>query len=377
MDVSVILQFSAGDESLKSFLPRLRAVLQQLHVSFEILAVNSGSAGNLNDLVTETEVRLVEDGDGYASGLLASFGQARGKYCLTLDADMSHEPGFIAKLWHSRHRGDIVVASRYVRGGVSYTSLSRKVLSRLLNQVFGRVLSIPVRDLSSGFRLYRREALKDLKLESKNLAALEEILVRLYARGFTIVELPFTYIPKRGNLSSRQPIQFAIDLARSAVKLWRLRNSIESADYDERAFYSVIPVQRFWQRRRHRIVTSWARGGGRILDAGCGSSLIIQSLNNAVGMDFNFAKVRFLRRYNVPVLRGSAFALPFKDGAFDCVISSHIIEHIKFDEVLFSEMCRVLSPGGKLIIGTPAYATVGWRIIEPLYGFVLPGGSHD
>jgi SAM-dependent methyltransferase len=189
--------------------------------------------------------------------------------------------------------------------------------------------------------------------------------------------VPFTYIPKRGNLSSRRPIQFAIDLARSAFKLWKLRNSLESADYDERAFYSVIPVQRFWQRRRHRIVTSWARGGGRILDAGCGSSLIIQSLNNAVGMDFNFAKVRFLRRYNVPVLRGSAFALPFKDGAFDCVISSQIIEHIKFDEVLFSEMCRVLSPGGKLIIGTPDYATVGWRIIEPLYGFLMPGGYHD
>jgi glycosyltransferase involved in cell wall biosynthesis len=90
MDVSVILQFSAGTESLKSFLPRLRAVLQQLHVSFEILAVNSGLAGNLNDLVTETEVRLVEDADGYASGLLASFRQARGEYCLTLDADMSH-----------------------------------------------------------------------------------------------------------------------------------------------------------------------------------------------------------------------------------------------------------------------------------------------
>ena len=54
----------------------------------------------------------------------------------------------------------------------------------------------------------------------------------------------------------------------------------------------------------------WARGTCRILDAGCGSSLIVQSLNHAVGMDFNLGKLRFLRRYSIPLVRGSAFALP-------------------------------------------------------------------
>jgi len=40
-------------------------------------------------------------------------------------------------------------------------------------------------------------------------------------------------------------------------------------------------------------------------------------------------------------------------------------------------MQRVLKPGGTLVIGTPDYATVGWRIIEPLYGFLMPGGYRD
>ena len=92
-----------------------------------------------------------------------------------------------------------------------------------------------------------------------------------------------------------------------------LRNSIASADYDDRAFYSIIPLQRYWQRRRHRITTSWARGADRMLDIGCGSSVIIQSLNNAIGMDVSMGKLRFLRRLGIPLLRGSAFALPFKD----------------------------------------------------------------
>jgi ubiquinone/menaquinone biosynthesis C-methylase UbiE len=94
-------------------------------------------------------------------------------------------------------------------------------------------------------------------------------------------------------------------------------------------------------------------------------------------MDFNYAKLRFLRRYEIPLVNASAFALPFKDESFDCVISSQVIEHVRFDESLFSEMCRVLRPGGRLILGTPDYATIGWRIIEPIYGFVMPGGYKD
>ena len=94
-------------------------------------------------------------------------------------------------------------------------------------------------------------------------------------------------------------------------------------------------------------------------------------------MDVSMGKLRFLRRRGIELVRGSAFALPFKDATFDCVISSQVIEHIPYDETLFSEIVRVLQPGGGLIIGTPDYATVGWQIIEPLYGALLPGSYHD
>ena len=40
-------------------------------------------------------------------------------------------------------------------------------------------------------------------------------------------------------------------------------------------------------------------------------------------------------------------------------------------------MNRVLQPGGMLVIGTPDYATVGWNVIEPIYGFLMPGGYRD
>ena len=69
--------------------------------------------------------------------------------------------------------------------------------------------------------------------------------------------------------------------------------------------------------------------------------------------------------------------LPFRDEAFDCVISSQVIEHISYEESIFTEMWRVLTPGGTLIIGTPDYSTRGWRMIEPIYGHLIPGGYRD
>ncbi len=379
MDISVVLPVMNERENVRELLPRLKAILGREKLSYEILVIDGNSTDGTREIAESLGATVLpERTRGYAGALTTGLAEARGEYILTLDADMSHEPDFVAKMWRARTRADIVIASRYARGGVAYTGFFRKKLSDFLNFALRRTLSMPIGDLSSGFRLYRREAVQqDFGLESQNFEIQEEILVKAYARGFSVTEVPFVYFPRGSGRSHARVFRFGIDLFKSAIKLWKIRNSLDSADYDERAFYSAIPIQRYWQRRRHSIVLLWARGHERILDAGCGSSIIIQSLNNAVGMDFNFPKVRFLRRYTIPVLQGSAFALPFKDRSFDCLISSEVIEHIPFDDVLFTEMRRVLRPGGTLIMGTPDYSTLGWRVIEPIYGFLIPGGYHE
>jgi len=378
MDLSVILPVVNERENLRVLIPRIRAVLEREHLAFEIIVVDGGSSDGTRETAAELGARVVrERRPGYAGAIETGFAEAQGAFVLTLDADLSHEPDFVAKLWRARSQADIVIASRYTRGGIAYTSFLRNFLSRALNLLLRRVLSMPVRDLSSGFRLYRRETVTGLALEGRNFEVLEEILVKAYALGYSVFEVPFTYFPRESGRSHARLLRFGWDLTRSALKLWRVRNSVASADYDDRAFYSTIPIQRYWQRRRHRIITFWVRGSSRVLDVGCGSSMIIQSLNNAVGMDLSMGKMRFLRRLGIPLLRASAFALPFKDESFDCVINSQVIEHIPYDEMLFSEMRRVLRPGGKLVIGTPDYATLGWNVIEPIYGFLMPGGYRD
>lgn len=365
MDVSVILPVVNERDNLRILIPRVQASLQREKLSYEIIVVDGNSTDGTRDAAQALGARVVgERRRGYAGAMETGFAEAVGDYVLTLDADLSHDPDFIAKMWRARLRGDIVVASRYTRGGVAYSSFIRNSTSWFLNAVLRRMLSMPVRDISSGFRLYRREALQGLQLDSTNFEVQEEILARAYASGYSVAEVPFVYFPRGAGRSHARLIGFGLDIARSALKLRKLRNSQDSADYDERGFYSMMPIQRFRHRSRHHIAVMWARGAERVLDAGCGSSLTVQSLNNAVGMDFNPGKLRFLRRYGMPLVRGSAFALPFLDQSFDCLISQKVIEHLPYDEVIFHEMRRVLKPGGKLILGTPDHATWVWRTIE-------------
>src|SRR5205823_11632064 len=130
-----------------------------------------------------------------------------------------------------------------------------------------------------------------------------------------------------------------------------------AADYDYRAHDSVIPLQRYWQRSRYRHVTELIAGEGAVLDAGCGSSHIIAALpRGSVALDILPNKLRFAGRFQKPPVRGSVFALPFRDETFPCVLCSQVIEHVAMSPPVLDELCRVLKPGGRLVLGTPDYA---------------------
>ncbi len=111
-----------------------------------------------------------------------------------------------------------------------------------------------------------------------------------------------------------------------------------------------------------------------MLDIGCGSSRIVQTLPDVVGVDLALPKLRWLRSPGRQLVQADMNHLPFTDGAFDAVLSSEVIEHIPRDQVRLEELMRVLRPGGTLILGTPDYGRRLWRALEWLYGKLFPGG---
>jgi dolichol-phosphate mannosyltransferase len=373
--LTVLIPASNQALHLDRLLPALRHELRSLEISHELLVVDQGSAGGTVEIVARHDARLLRQTlPGYGGALRTGFDQAQGEYILTLDADGSHDPSFLTAIWAARNGVEVVIASRYVDGGAAEMPRARRALSRTLSFVLRRGLSLPYSDLSSGYRLYRRAALASLPLQATGFDILQETLIRMIAAGYAIREVPLHYRA----LGTRRAwlARFALSHLKTFGAMWKLRNSIASADYDARAYESVVPLQRYWQRRRYQVVTTMAARAIRVLDVGCGSSRIIGS-GQMVGLDIVLAKLRYARRYGNPLVHGSIFELPFKDSAFDGVICSEVIEHVPADERVFSELERVLEPGGRLILGTPDYDRWRWRAMEWLYGRLAPGGYAD
>jgi len=383
LDLAVLIPAWNERENLDLLLPALRETLDGLGVRYEIIVADGGSRDGTAEAATRRGARVIQQQKlGYGAALMEAIAASQAGYVVTMDADLSHRPTFIEDLWRHREEAEVLIASRYVPGGESRTHWFRRLCSRILNVTYARVLSLPLLDLSSGFRLYRRDILQGLQCRARGFDILEEILIKVHALGFRIRELPFRYLSRGTGRSHARFLKFGWAYLKTLVRMWQLRNSVASADYDHRAFDSPIPLQRYWQRARHRIVLGFlhpaSRQGYAVLDIGCGSGRIIQDLPKAIGMDILLPKLRFLRNRHSRLVQGNIFALPFPTHVFDAVICSEVIEHVPDHPAAFEEMARVLRPGGTLILGTPDYGRWLWWLLEWIYGKILPGAyAHE
>lgn len=379
IELSIIIAALNEATNLELLLPMLRQQLAFMHGRYEIIVVNGDSTDDTADIAIKLGARLEQQQKvGYGGALIQGFAAARGHAIMTMDADLSHPPVFIKSMLNSLREAEVVIASRYVRGGTADMPGFRRFLSRTLNAFFARGLSLPVKDASSGFRLYRADVLRNLELVQTDFSILEEILVKIIVQGYHVVEIPFHYAARGKGHSKAKIIKFGLSYLRVFTHLWRTRNSIDAGDYDARAYDSPILPQRLWQRARHQTIVRWATGANRILDVGSGSGMSAWAIPNVIALDINRAKLRFLNGWHhVPVIEGSAFALPFSDASFDCVICSEMIEHLPADERIFQELVRVLAPGGQLILGTPDYASWLWRFTEKMYKILMPWGYAE
>jgi glycosyltransferase involved in cell wall biosynthesis len=222
-DLSVVLPVRNEAPNLALLLPRLHSELQKLGVRYEILILD-GNSTDRSLLIARAHqaVALRQNGDGYGAALAQGFNIASGSFILTLDADLSHDPEFIERLWANRQHAEVIIASRYCPGGASYAPVFRRVLSKLLNLFFRYGLRVPVKDLSSGFRLYRASAVKNILFEGRSFEALEEIIIRAYAQGSRLLEVPFTYLPRKQGESKARVFLFGLRLLVTFFKMLHL-----------------------------------------------------------------------------------------------------------------------------------------------------------
>jgi dolichol-phosphate mannosyltransferase len=375
VELDVFIPTRREAKNLKALLPWVWHTLNESGIRARVSVVDSTGDEETREVCRRHGVVFLrQDKPGFGEAMRLAWRSATAPHLLTMDADLSHPPDFILRLWEARDRADVVIASRYVEGGGAQTSPLRIALSRVLNLISRKVLQTNVRDLTSNFRLYRTEVLRGASTRRIRFDVLQEVLVALLNRGCSVCEVPFFYEPRFAGASNVRLWSFGLDYLKAVVKDWRGRNSTDAVDYDLRAHDSIVPLQRYWQRRRHRIVSEMAAGSGRVADIGCGSSRIILDHPDWIGLDVNLLKLRYLGRRRAGLVAGSVSDIPLRDASVDCIVCSQVIEHIRDLDRFWAEFRRVLRGGGRLVLGTPDYGLPFWPFFEYWHAKALPEG---
>ena len=205
-------------------LERMVRTLHELGVSVLVIDDNSpDGTGQLADRLAEeldgVEVLHRERKEGLGPAYLAGFRRALtdgAELVLEMDCDFSHDPADVQRLIAATNGADLALGSRYVEGGsVGNWGLVRRAVSSG-GSLYARVLlGVPVRDLTGGFKCYRRAVLEAIDLDaisSKGYAFQIETTYRALRAGFRVVEVPIRFVDREegGSKMSRRIVLEAI-----------------------------------------------------------------------------------------------------------------------------------------------------------------------
>ncbi|HEX6585918.1 MAG TPA: polyprenol monophosphomannose synthase [Solirubrobacterales bacterium] len=187
------------------------AVLEQLPATGSVLVVDDNSpdgTGEIADRLAAANERIRvlhrERKEGLGPAYLAGFRialDAGAERIIEMDADFSHDPAYLPGLIAATENADLAIGSRYVEGGgVTDWGPVRRFISRGGSAYARIALRLPVRDLTGGFKCFRREVLEAIDLgsiEARGYAFQVETTYRALELGFRVVEVPIVFRDRR------------------------------------------------------------------------------------------------------------------------------------------------------------------------------------
>ena len=191
------------------------AVLEQLPPSGTVLVVDDSSPDGTGEIAnrlarSNESVRVLHRArkEGLGPAYLAGFHvalDAGAQRIIEMDADFSHDPAYLPRLIGATENADLVIGSRYVPGGgVTEWGPMRRFISRGGSAYARMALGLPIRDLTGGFKCFRREVLEAINLdtiEARGYAFQVETTYRAIKAGFRVVEIPIVFSDRRDGTS--------------------------------------------------------------------------------------------------------------------------------------------------------------------------------
>ncbi len=199
LSISVVLPAYNEEENVPKTVAAVVDVMSGLTTDYEVLVVNDGSRDRTAEVTTQLAlqfpaVKLVNHpaNRGYGAALATGFASATKELVFLTDADNQFDVSEITKLLPHVGEADLVVGYRAPRCDPFHRKLNAYGWNLLVNLLFGPT----ARDVDCAFKLFKREILDHVAVQSRGATFSAEFLVRARRRGYRIKEVPVKHFPR-------------------------------------------------------------------------------------------------------------------------------------------------------------------------------------
>ncbi|MFH1441850.1 MAG: glycosyltransferase [Candidatus Omnitrophota bacterium] len=208
MKLSIIVPAHNEENNITDLIRKIAAAIDIPH---ELIIVNDHSQDNTSDLVKSLSkefinLRLIENTleKGFANAIKTGFNNARNEVIIPIMGDLCDDLTTVKKMFEKINAGfDVVCGSRYIKGGARIGGSKFKAfLSNLAGKSLYWLLGIPTHDIANAFKMYKKEVLDKITLQSKGFEISMEIPLKAYYAGFKITEVPTTWNERTKGKSS-------------------------------------------------------------------------------------------------------------------------------------------------------------------------------
>ena len=209
MNLTIISPAKNEAKNLPELIRRAFAVAKKHALNLEFLLVDDHSSDSTISVVTKLKItypnlKLIKsEGCGPGAALITGFAHAYHPTIITLDSDLSHDPEVIPLFLKEfkKTKADILIGSRFMKGGRADLSPHRLFFSRFMGSLVSLLTNHRIYDATSGFRIQKLAAIKKLQLKNPGFPIHLEIPLKAILSGYQVREYPIHYLKRKYGLS--------------------------------------------------------------------------------------------------------------------------------------------------------------------------------